>query len=69
MEVLSAQTGGICSDGLAGRDPDMQEKLPQLLRHLDAQHATLFGINARVLRAGRIAAGESVATDPPATRR
>ena len=51
------------------RDPDTQEKLPQLLRHLDAQHATLFGINARVLRAGRIAAGETVATDPAGVRR
>ena len=28
---------------------------PSLLRHLDARHETLFGINARVLQAGRIA--------------
>jgi uncharacterized protein len=42
------------------RDPDTQEKWPQLLRHLDARHETLFGINARVLHAGRIAAGERV---------
>jgi uncharacterized protein len=42
------------------RDPTTQEKWPQLLRHLDAEHQTLFGINARVLQAGRIAADEQV---------
>jgi MOSC domain-containing protein len=42
------------------RDPETQRKWPELLRHLDARHQTLFGINARVLQAGRIAAGESV---------
>jgi MOSC domain-containing protein len=41
------------------RDPATQEKWPGLLRHLDAHHATLFGINARVLQAGRIAVGET----------
>jgi uncharacterized protein len=51
------------------RDPDTQVKLPELLRHLDAHHETRFGINARVLQAGRIAAGEAVATDPGALRR
>jgi uncharacterized protein YcbX len=42
------------------RDPDTQVKLPELLRHLAARHDTLFGINARVLQSGRIAAGEAV---------
>jgi uncharacterized protein YcbX len=42
------------------RDPDTQVKWPQLLRHLDAHHDTLFGINARVLQGGRVAIGESV---------
>ena len=51
------------------RDPDTQVKLPELLRHLDAHHETRFGINARVLQAGRIAADEAVATDPGALRR
>jgi uncharacterized protein YcbX len=42
------------------RDPDTQQKSPELLRHLAARHDTLFGINARVLQSGRIAAGEAV---------
>jgi uncharacterized protein YcbX len=42
------------------RDPVTQEKWAGLLRHLDARHDTLFGINARVLQAGRIAAHEAV---------
>jgi uncharacterized protein len=42
------------------RDPDTQQKWPELLRHLDAHHQTLFGVNARVMQAGRIAAGEAV---------
>ena len=42
------------------RDPDTQEKWPELLRHLDARHETVFGINARVLQSGRIAAGEEL---------
>jgi uncharacterized protein YcbX len=42
------------------RDPDTQAKSPELLRHLAARHDTLFGINARVLQSGRIAAGETV---------
>jgi uncharacterized protein YcbX len=43
------------------RDPDTQQKSPELLRHLAARHDTLFGMNARVLQSGRIAAGETVA--------
>jgi uncharacterized protein YcbX len=40
------------------RDPDTQEKWADLARLLDARHDGLFGINARVLRAGRIAVGD-----------
>ena len=40
------------------RDPDTQAKWAGLLRHLDARHERLFGINARVLSAGRVAVGE-----------
>jgi uncharacterized protein YcbX len=42
------------------RDPDTQAKSPELLRHLAARHDTRFGVNARVLQSGRIAAGETV---------
>jgi uncharacterized protein len=42
------------------RDPDTQEKWPGLLKHLTAEHQMTFGINARVVTAGRIEAGESV---------
>jgi len=42
------------------RDPDTQEKWPELLKHLTAEHDMAFGINARVVTAGRIEAGESV---------
>jgi uncharacterized protein YcbX len=54
------------------RDPRTQEKWPELLRHLDARHGTLFGINARVLQSGRVAAFESVeisTSDPGPARR
>jgi uncharacterized protein len=43
------------------RHPDTQIKWPYLLRHLTDMHQQFFGINARVLAGGRIAAGESVA--------
>ena len=45
---------------IPNRDPDTQRKWPELLRHLHARHDTLFGINARVIIAGRIAVGQSV---------
>jgi uncharacterized protein YcbX len=45
------------------RDPATQEKWPGLLRHLAAEHDTLFGINARVLQAGRVAIDEPVAVE------
>ncbi|MDP9384030.1 MAG: MOSC domain-containing protein [Actinomycetota bacterium] len=43
------------------RDPDTAEKWPALLRHLVREHATGFGINARVEVPGTIRAGERVA--------
>ena len=42
------------------RDPDTQDNWPQLLKHLTAAHGMCFGINARVLTGGRVAAGEQV---------
>lgn len=42
------------------RDPDTQEKWPQLLRHLAAEHGQDFGVLARVSVPGRVAAGERV---------
>ena len=51
------------------RDPVTTEKWPGLLRHLDARHGTLFGINARVVQSGRIAVGEAATTEAPAPRR
>ena len=42
------------------RDPDTQEKWPQLLRHLTAEHGQDFGLLARVRVSGRVYAGESV---------
>jgi uncharacterized protein len=42
------------------RDPDTQVKWPELLKHLTAAHDMCFGINARVLAGGRVAAGEQV---------
>jgi hypothetical protein len=46
------------------RHPDTQIKWPFLLRHLHDAHGQFFGINARPLTAGRIAAGESVELIP-----
>jgi uncharacterized protein len=42
------------------RDPDTQEKWPDLLRHLAAEHGQGFGVLARVIAAGRVHVGESV---------
>jgi uncharacterized protein YcbX len=42
------------------RDPDTQVKWPELLRHLAARHGQCFGINARVVVAGRMAVGQAV---------
>jgi uncharacterized protein len=46
------------------RDPATQEKWPDLLRHLEARHGQRFGVNARVMRAGRIHEGERVELAP-----
>jgi uncharacterized protein YcbX len=43
---------------IPNRDPDTQERWPALLRHLARRHDTHFGINARVVVAGRIAVGQ-----------
>ena len=45
---------------IPARHPDTQVKWPHLLRHLHATHQQCFGINARVLRGGRIGEGEAV---------
>lgn len=42
------------------RDPQTAEKRPEILRHLNAERATLFGINARPLGPTRIAVGDGV---------
>jgi uncharacterized protein len=46
------------------RHPDTQVKWPGLLRHLAATHDQCFGINARVLTGGRLAAGEEADLRP-----
>jgi hypothetical protein len=43
------------------RDPDTQEKWAGLLKHLTVRHQRVFGINARIITGGRVAAGEHVA--------
>jgi uncharacterized protein YcbX len=43
------------------RDPHTAEKRPDILRHLLAEHDTLFGINARPLGPARVAVGDPVA--------
>jgi uncharacterized protein YcbX len=42
------------------RDPDTQEKWPELLKHLTAEHGQDFGLLARVEAPGRVHAGEQV---------
>ena len=51
------------------RDPDTQVKWPDLLRHLNAEHQQVFGINARVVTGGRVAVGEPVGVLPPSGSR
>jgi uncharacterized protein len=46
------------------RHPDTQVKWPDLLKHLTAKHRMCFGINARVMTGGRVAAGEAVRLIP-----
>ena len=47
------------------RDPDTQVKWPQLLKHLTARHEMNFGINARVIAGGRVAADASAELREP----
>ena len=47
------------------RDPDTQVKWPQLLKHLTARHGMCFGINARVIAGGRVAADASAELREP----
>jgi uncharacterized protein len=47
------------------RDPDDQGRWPELLRHLHRTRAGLFGINARVLDAGRVAEGDPATVTGP----
>jgi uncharacterized protein len=42
------------------RDPDTTEKWPALLRHLAAEHETLFGIYGRALRPATVRVGDPV---------
>lgn len=42
------------------RDPDTQEKLAALLRHLTREHGGLFGMNARAHGPARVAVGDEV---------
>jgi len=42
------------------RDPATHEKWPGLLKHLAATHDQVFGINARVVVAGRVAVNQRV---------
>jgi uncharacterized protein len=46
------------------RHPDTQAKWPDLLKYLTAAHDMCFGINARVVEGGRVAAGERVELMP-----
>ena len=47
------------------RDPDTQQKWPDLLRHLTAEHGQGFGVLARVIAPGRVHAGEHVCIVTP----
>jgi uncharacterized protein len=51
------------------RDPATQKKWPELLRHLEATHGRLFGINARVVQSGRVGVAEPVEIDTVAEDR
>jgi uncharacterized protein YcbX len=47
------------------RDPETQEKWPQLLSHLAARHGQSLGVLARVVAGGRVAEGEDVRVETP----
>jgi uncharacterized protein YcbX len=47
------------------RDPDDLSRWPELLRWLHRRNGALFGVNARVVAAGRVRAGDPVAVTEP----
>ena len=47
------------------RDPDDLSRWPELLRWLHRRNGGLFGVNARVVTAGRVRAGDPVAVTEP----
>ncbi|HEX7149683.1 MAG TPA: MOSC domain-containing protein [Actinomycetota bacterium] len=47
------------------RDPDDLSRWPELLRWLHRRNGGLFGVNARVVAAGRVRAGDPVAVTEP----
>jgi uncharacterized protein len=47
------------------RDPDDQSRWPELLRWLTRANQALFGINARVVRGGRVRVGDRVGVAEP----
>jgi uncharacterized protein len=49
------------------RDPDDLSRWPELLRWLHRRNGALFGVNARVVTAGRVRAGDRVTVVEPAT--
>jgi uncharacterized protein YcbX len=60
------QIEGACERcAIPTRDPETQEKWPDLLRHLNAEHGQDFGVLARVIAAGRVSAGEQVRIATP----
>jgi uncharacterized protein YcbX len=48
------------------RDPDDLSRWPELLRWLHRRRGALFGVNARVVAAGRVRVGDRVAVTEPA---
>jgi uncharacterized protein len=48
------------------RDPDDLSRWPELLRWLHRRRGALFGVNARVLAAGRVRVGDPVTVTEPA---
>jgi uncharacterized protein len=49
------------------RDPDDLSRWPELLRWLHRRNGALFGVNARVVTAGRVRVGDRVTVTGPAT--
>jgi uncharacterized protein YcbX len=60
------EVAGACERcAIPTRDPDTQEKWPQLLAHLAAAHEQNLGVLARVLTGGRVAEGDDVRVETP----